>query len=92
MEARVSVHLAFVKLNRSDDTDASALVRALEAALSPHGAEVLTPADDHAAAAWDVAVLVRGEDLDAAKAAIASSIEGLPVGAAKGWTFVGGAS
>jgi len=89
----VSVHLAFVKLDRNDDTtDASALVGALEAALSAHGAEVLTPVDDPSAAAWDVAVVVRGGDLDAAKAAIASSIDGLPVGAAKGWTFAGRAS
>lgn len=89
----MSVHLAFVKLDRNDDTtDVAALVGALEAALSVHGAEVLTPADDHAAAAWDVAVLVRGDNLEAAKAAIASSIDGLPVGAAKGWTFAGRAS
>ncbi len=89
----MSVHLAFVKLDRDDDTtDVSELVGALEAALAPHGAEVLSPADDHAASAWDVAVVVRGGDLEAAKTAIASALEGLPVGAAKGWTFAGRAS
>jgi hypothetical protein len=87
------VHLAFVKLDREQPADLSALHSTLAAALAPWQAEVLPPADDHARAAWDVGIVVRGEPeaLAAASRALSEALEGFPVGAAKGWSFEEGA-
>jgi len=88
----MQLHLAFVKLQRSDDLAADVAARlttALREALAPWSAQVLDPADPAAAKAWDLAVVLRAapEEIARAMEAIEGELGRWPVAVTKGWSF-----